>query len=145
MLERTEHGMDLVFDIAMPADWQIDIDAGSFAEILGNILDNAARHARRVVHVTGAATDGHIDFVIDDDGPGIPIDARGNVLRRGVRLDESGSGHGLGLAIVADLVEATGGTVTLEDAPDTGLRVRLRWPETLLSLVPSGRSDDGTL
>lgn len=143
VLERTEHGMNLVFDLDVPADWRIRIDSDSFAEILGNILDNAARHARRVVRVTGALDGTAIDFLIDDDGPGIPDERRAEVMRRGVRLDESGGGHGLGLAIVADLAEATGGAVTLEEAPDRGLRVRLRWPSTLLSHANPDRSEDG--
>jgi signal transduction histidine kinase len=143
VLERTEHGMNLVFDIDVPTDWRIRIDADSFAEILGNILDNAARHARRVVRVSAVLSDASIDFLIDDDGPGIPEERRVEVLRRGVRLDESGGGHGLGLAIVADLAEATGGTVTLAQAPGRGLRVRLRWPSTLLSHETSGRTEDG--
>jgi signal transduction histidine kinase len=133
VLERTESGMTLVFDSDIPADWEIGIDPDSFAEIFGNLLDNATRHARRVVRVGTALDAGRLSFVVDDDGPGIPAGQRDGVLRRGVRLDESGTGHGLGLAIVADLVEATGGTITLGDAPDQGLRVTLSWPDTLLT------------
>jgi len=133
VLERTERGMDLVFDAHVPAEWEIRIDADSFADVFGNLLDNAARHARRVVRVEAEQQAGRLTFIVDDDGPGIPVDQREGVLRRGVRLDESGAGHGLGLAIVADLVEATGGAITLGDAPERGLRVALSWPDTLLN------------
>lgn len=133
VLERTDRGMSLVFDSNIPAGWEIGIDAGSFAEIFGNLLDNAARHARRVVRVDASHEAGRLSFTVDDDGPGIPPDQRDGVLRRGVRLDETGTGHGLGLSIVADLVEATGGTITLGDAPDHGLRITLDWPDTLLT------------
>lgn len=133
VLERTDRGMGLVFDSDIPADWEIGIDAGSFAEIFGNLLDNATRHARRVVRVAAAHAVTRLIFTVDDDGPGIPAEQRDSVLRRGVRLDEAGSGHGLGLAIVADLVEATGGEIVLSEAPDHGLRVTLSWPATLLT------------
>lgn len=133
VLERTEQGMSLVFDSDVPADWEIGIDADSFAEIFGNLLDNATRHARRVVRVGAAHDAARLNFTVDDDGPGIPAGQRDDVLRRGVRLDETGSGHGLGLSIAADLVEATGGTISLGDAPDHGLRVTLSWPDTLLT------------
>lgn len=137
VLERTERGMDLVFDLDAPADWSIAIDPESFAEILGNLLDNAARHARRMVRVEGRLCGDRLLFTIDDDGPGIAEERRAHVLRRGVRLDESGPGHGLGLAIVADLVEATGGDLLLGDAPQRGLCVTLSWPASLLRKAPA--------
>ncbi len=133
VLERTEHGMALVFDSSVPEEWEVGIDPDSLAEIFGNLLDNATRHARRVIAVGAETPDGRVEFVVDDDGPGVPADRRDTILRRGVRLDESGAGHGLGLSIVADLVEATGGTITLGDSPKGGLRVTLGWPDTLLT------------
>lgn len=133
VLERTDRGMSLVFDADIPADWEIGIDADSFAEIFGNLLDNAARYARRVVRVDAVHDAARLTFTVDDDGPGIPVAQRDGVLRRGVRLDETGTGHGLGLSIVADLVEATGGTIVLGEAPEHGLRVTLSWPDTLLT------------
>jgi signal transduction histidine kinase len=133
VLERTERGMTLVFDAEVPSEWEIRIDADSFAEIFGNLLANATQHARRVVRVGASDEAGRLTFTVDDDGPGIPAAQREGVLHRGVRLDESGAGHGLGLAIVADLIEATGGTIALGESHGGGLRVSLGWPDTLLN------------
>jgi signal transduction histidine kinase len=133
VLARTEAGMTLVFDSTVPESWEIAIDPDAFAEMFGNLLDNAARFARRMVHVGAVQESGTIRIRVDDDGPGINPDQRNLVLRRGARLDETGSGHGLGLSIVADLAEATGGTVSLDAAPGGGLRVEIAWPEAMLT------------
>lgn len=103
-------------------------------EVLGNLLDNAARHARRRVQLSLQATDGGLALCVDDDGPGIAPEARTLALQRGARLDESHRGSGLGLAIVADLVEVYGGRFALEDGPLGGLRARLWLP---LALSPA--------
>lgn len=65
---------------------------------------------------------------ITDDGPGIVEAERDSALSRGVRLDEGGPRHGLGLSIARDFVEASGGTLELGDAGGGGLKVILRWP-----------------
>ncbi|MDB5705555.1 MAG: sensor histidine kinase [Sphingomonas bacterium] len=135
VLQRTEAGMMLVFDSDIPEDWRIAVDADAFAEIFGNLLDNAARFARRIVHVGAVRENGVLRFSIDDDGPGIAASERDLVLRRGARLDETGSGHGLGLAIVADLVDATGGSFILDDAPAGGLRGEIIWPDAMLTVA----------
>jgi signal transduction histidine kinase len=67
-------------------------------------------------------------LVIEDDGEGIGREAIEAVLVRGGRLDEAGPGHGLGLAIVHDLMQASGGKVALGRGPLGGLEVRLTWP-----------------
>lgn len=136
VLERTEAGATLVFDSDVPVSWSLAIDGETLAEIFGNLLDNAARHARRIVEVRAATDPSTIRFDIADDGPGIPAAKRELVLRRGMRLDEAGSGHGLGLSIVADLIEATGGTLTLGDAPAGGLLATIRWPKAILTTEP---------
>ena len=65
---------------------------------------------------------------VDDDGPGIAPERREAVLGRGTRLDEQVAGHGLGLGIVRDMVEAWGGSLSLEDSPLGGLRVAISLP-----------------
>jgi signal transduction histidine kinase len=67
-------------------------------------------------------------ITVDDDGLGIDAPMREQVLKRGVRADETAPGSGLGLAIVRDLAEAYGGSVTLEDSRDAGVRARLTLP-----------------
>jgi signal transduction histidine kinase len=71
------------------------------------------------------------DFVllIDDDGPGIPENRHDEVVSRGTRLDEQVAGHGLGLGIVRDIVEAWGGQMQLLVSPLGGLRVRIDLPD----------------
>jgi signal transduction histidine kinase len=54
-----------------------------------------------------------IRIVIEDDGPGVPEAKLARLVERGVRLDENGEGHGIGLAIVTDIVAAAGGRLQL--------------------------------
>ncbi|MBF7015552.1 ATP-binding protein (plasmid) [Novosphingobium resinovorum] len=83
--------------------------------------------ARRGVAISGIAEAGMICVFIDDDGPGMDAGRIDNALARGARLDEAGSGHSFGLAIVKELVDATGGTMEFDEAPIGGLRVALSW------------------
>ena len=66
--------------------------------------------------------------MIDDDGPGIDAAQRDEVLSRGSRLDEQVAGHGLGLGIVRDIVDAWGGGLQLAESPLGGLRVTVSLP-----------------
>lgn len=97
-------------------------------EVLGAILENAVRFASGVVVVSGEQDETGVRLFIDDDGPGIPPDIRHLALERGMRLDERGGRHGLGLAIAFDRVQASGGRLALAASPSGGLRVELQWP-----------------
>jgi signal transduction histidine kinase len=115
--------------LAIPPDLRVAIDAHDLAEILGNLLENAARHARTATLVTAdTESPERIRVTIDDDGPGIPAERREQVLQPGVRLDEGPSGDGFGLAIVRDLLALYGGQMALGDSPLGGLRVLLHCP-----------------
>lgn len=103
-------------------------DATDLAEILGNLLENAAKWARREVHLASRVEDGRLVLLVEDDGPGLAPEYRDEAFARGVRLDERRPGSGLGLAITRDLVEAYGGTVTLGTAALGGLSVRVALP-----------------
>jgi signal transduction histidine kinase len=97
-----------------------------------NLLDNARRHARHEVHVALGAQDGHVDLVVDDDGPGIAPEDRTRIFDRFTRLDEGrardAGGTGLGLAMVDKIAERHGGAVHVEDAPSGGARFAVRLP-----------------
>jgi signal transduction histidine kinase len=103
-------------------------------EMVGNLVDNACKWAKsRVdVQVSEAFRDGARLFfrvTVDDDGPGLPPEARDEVIRqRGKRLDESKPGSGLGLSIVSDLAALYAGRISLGEAALGGLRVELVLP-----------------
>lgn len=124
VLSRTPAGAALDWQVDISPDARAAIDPDDLSEALGNLLENAARHARSKLSV-GTHTDGdRITIRIEDDGPGIPADQIGHILQRGVRLDQSASGAGLGLAIVQDIAEAWNGSLALVPL-DQGLRAEL--------------------
>jgi signal transduction histidine kinase len=99
-------------------------------EIVGNLLENAAKWAERQIAVTLSTPEPKgerrfLRIVIEDDGPGIPDHQARQALKRGRRLDETKQGTGLGLAIVADLVEEYGGTLSLGKSTLGGLRAEV--------------------
>jgi len=103
-------------------------DREDLLELLGNLLDNACKWADSEVRLSIEEQPGRYLLVVDDDGPGIPVSEREQVLERGTRLDEQIDGHGLGLGIVRDIVEVWSGHMTLQDSPLGGLRVNIALP-----------------
>jgi signal transduction histidine kinase len=123
----------LAFEIAVPEDLKFRGERQDLEEMIGNLMDNAAKWADRAVRVSGRLMMEEtqrvlIEIEIDDDGPGLPPETRADVIKRGRRLDESKPGSGLGLSIVADLASLYGGSLALDVAEIGGLRVRLRLP-----------------
>ena len=113
---------------ATPADLRLPWDREDLLELLGNLLDNACKWADSQVSLSISCTDQAYLLTVNDDGPGIELQRRDEVLSRGTRLDEQRSGHGLGLGIVRDIVDAWGGTISLEDSDLGGLCVQVRLP-----------------
>jgi signal transduction histidine kinase len=100
--------------------------------VVRNLLDNAARHASMTVAVGLVTDDNVVELTVDDDGPGIPSEERERVFNRFTRLDDGrardAGGLGLGLSMVKAITEQHGGTVTVEDGPLGGARLRVRLP-----------------
>ncbi len=117
---------DITVDVTEGAEFRGD--RGDFMEVAGNLLDNACKWCRHKVHVrVTAAThaDGRagIQLTVADDGAGIPQEAGEMLLERGMRLDESAPGHGIGLAIVKDIAVSYGGDVRIARAELGGAEV----------------------
>ncbi len=105
---------------------------GQLARVLGNLLNNAQRHARSRVTVT-TRTDGMWAVLeVSDDGSGVPPAERERIFERFVRLDDARTrdegGAGLGLAIGADVAARHGGTLVVKEAPSGGALFELRLP-----------------
>jgi signal transduction histidine kinase len=120
------------FDLDGRREAVVAIERQDLDEILGNLIENAAKYGGGSVFVTIDARpeqSGMVDIWVEDDGAGIPERDRARIFDRGVRLDSGKPGTGLGLAIVRDVVEIYSGTVELAESEDLGgLLVRLRLP-----------------
>jgi signal transduction histidine kinase len=125
LARRKPVGVELA-DVAVPGDGR------ALRSMVAHLLDNAARHARRRVHVSLAAVDGQAVLTVDDDGRGIAPEDRERVFERFVRLDESRArdrgGAGLGLAVVRSVARAHGGTVRVDASPAGGARLLVTLP-----------------
>lgn len=102
--------------------------AADLEEMLGNLLDNAGRWAAHEVRIQARSEGQHVQIDVIDDGPGLAEEALQQVLQRGVRLDERDGSSGLGLAIVGDIVDSYGGTLTLRNT-GSGLCASLLLPQ----------------
>ena len=94
---------DKKLELNVSGNARVHADQGDLTEILGNLLDNACKWARGTVSLKiETDTRRGLRLVVQDDGPGIPLEQRSNILERGVRADEHAPGQGLGLALVRE-------------------------------------------
>ncbi len=113
---RTPRGRTLEFSLQVDEGATIAMEKADLAEVLGNLLDNAARHARSEIRITVSRSG---PVTIEDDGPGVPDTLTAVIVERGKRLDEQGAG--LGLAITEEILEAYGRSLRLERSNLGGL------------------------
>jgi signal transduction histidine kinase len=132
-LVRLHAARGVAVDVRVPTDHAFRGEAEDLDEMLGNLLDNACKWARSRVTVTSTRADGRIVLSVEDDGAGLDPAMWDRVLQRGVRADEAAPGSGIGLAIVRDLAELYGGSISLDRSSAGGLRARLE--------LPAGESD----
>jgi two-component system sensor histidine kinase PhoQ len=125
-LRRLEEGLAKVYkdkapviELDVAAGMRFRGETGDFLEVAGNLLDNACKWCRQRVRLTvrpldrANVDDSGMRLTVEDDGPGIPEKAADALLKRGMRLDESAPGHGIGLSIVKDIAASYGGSIDI--------------------------------
>ena len=127
VLKRTPAGRRIAWTVAAEPGLRVRIDLADLTEALGALAENAARHGRSAVRVTAGRRGPIAAIAIRDDGPGVQPEALERMRDRGERLDARFPGHGLGLAIAAEIAEAAGGTLELANAA-SGLEATLLLP-----------------
>ena len=120
-----ERQQQLLLNADDQADWTMEEEPGAIETLIQNLVGNAMQHspAQSIVTVTLEAASQGITIMVDDQGPGIPVHERSQVVERFQRAGP-GAGAGLGLSIVERLVKRHEGLLRLEDAPGNGLRIR---------------------
>jgi len=124
--------LDLQFEIDSHA--RFIGDQGDLMEIAGNLVDNACKWCMARVKVTASPLllpnsrrEGLL-LVVEDDGPGIAKEQHETVLKRGARLDERVSGQGIGLSVVQEIAQLSGGGVTIDISSLGGAKITVRLP-----------------
>jgi two-component system sensor histidine kinase PhoQ len=123
-----------VFNVSIEPGMQFRGDTGDFLELAGNLLDNACKWCKKSVRisivpsVSASAIASGMVLTISDDGPGIPQDAADALLQRGMRLDESTPGHGIGLAVVKDIAQSYGGQLAIKRSKSGGAEITVSIP-----------------
>ena len=109
-------------------------DSGDFLELAGNLLDNACKWCKQRVEISvsplsaSATVASGMQLIVSDDGPGIPKESTDTLLERGMRLDESTPGHGIGLAVVNDIARSYGGTLSIQQSKIGGAQITVSIP-----------------
>lgn len=120
---------NVTIDIAGHKQATVKVERQDLDEMLGNLIENAAKYGNGRVFVTVKTTPECVEIEVEDDGAGIPEAERVSIFDRGARLDTGKPGTGLGLAIVRDVAQIYGGSVHLEESEDLGgLLARLKLP-----------------
>ncbi len=118
-LRKVHHEKSPRIEVDVDPEARLRGDAGDLHELAGNLIDNACKWCSSNVRVSVSAITANnrhatgMVLRVEDDGPGVPSDDAGVLLQRGTRLDESTPGHGIGLAIVRDIVLSYGGAITI--------------------------------
>lgn len=95
-------------------------DEADLTEMLGNLLDNACKAAKSQVSLTIKIKIARLIIIVEDDGKGIPLELQSQILERGIRADSYQKGHGIGLAIVRDLIESYHGELVISRSEALG-------------------------
>ncbi|TFH89950.1 ATP-binding protein [Vibrio ouci] len=110
----------------LDSDIEVAVDKTDLDEMVGNLLENAYKWSSSIIRVhSQQSKEGDIDIIIEDDGPGIPDDKIQQAVKRGVRLDETTPGTGLGLNIVSEMAHSYRGKLTLSSSSMGGLKAVL--------------------
>ncbi len=127
-LEKVYQEKAIQLDRRLPSQMLLRMDEGDCLEVVGNLLDNAFKYGSRRINIIGLVQEDKSTLLtIEDDGEGLADSEIEQILNRGTRLDEATEGQGIGLAVVADIVESYNIELEFFRAGLGGLGVRLRF------------------
>jgi signal transduction histidine kinase len=128
VLKKTARGEELHWLADLPQDHQVDIHRQDLMELVGIILENAAKWARTRVTIRSTSIAAEARIEIADDGPGVPQERLSQLGQRGHRLDETAPGNGLGLAIATEILSINRGRIAFRRGDTGGLVVTIALP-----------------
>jgi len=127
-LAKVYHDKGVSVAVEVPGSLAFRCDQGDLLELLGNLLDNAHKWCTGRVKLSARGETGKLTLVVEDDGPGIPAREIERILQRGARADQSTPGQGIGLAVVASIVQAYDGEIGIGASPLGGAAITISLP-----------------
>lgn len=127
-LDKVYRDKKVHFETDFPENLRIPMEQGALLELTGNLLENAYRLCLGYIRVSAYIKDNWCEITVEDDGPGVPVDQRERILKRGERLDTQFPGQGIGTAVVVDIVDSYGGTLHLQDSSLGGAKFIITIP-----------------
>ena len=124
-LHKVYRDQQIQVDMRMTQGVAFKGDEGDLMELLGNLLDNAFKGAQKRIEIIAELQDTQLLLRIMDDGPGIEPKRVNELLKRGVRADQTTAGHGIGLSIVQNIVEAYKGELHIDKSASGGCEVKV--------------------
>ena len=115
-------------EVDIPTNLKFPGDERDLMELLGNLLENAFKYGDSKVGIRGDINNQLLQLHICDDGPGVPVELRQVILKRGERLDTSVQGQGIGLSVVTDIISSYQGELEIADSPYGGSCFIIRMP-----------------
>lgn len=127
-LDKVHHQKTVEVIVRVDDDIRLRGDEGDLMEILGNLLDNAYKWCLKMVRVHASKEQAKLTIKVEDDGPGINPNEITQIMQRGTRADEAMPGHGIGLAVVCDMVQAYNGSIAIGTSKLGGTEICLTLP-----------------
>lgn len=124
-VQKAHHDKHPEITMALDKTVSLRIDEGDLMELLGNLIDNAFKWCDQKIVVSAKQDQEHVVIQVKDDGPGIAQHEIARILERGVRADQSIPGHGIGLAIVRDIIQVYGGDLSIEKNIPSGASITI--------------------
>ena len=125
-LQKVYIDKNITAQINIPNESTIKIDQGDLYELLGNLLENAFKWSNNKILISAENTNNKIQIIIEDDGPGINENEKERIILRGQRADQNTPGHGIGLAIVSDILLMYNGTLEIKNSKTGGAKIIMK-------------------
>ena len=122
-LKKVHQDKNIKTQISIPDKITVKIDQGDLYELLGNLIENAFKWCNNKVSISVTPSKEKIQIIIEDDGPGINKNEKQRILLRGQRADQDTPGHGLGLAMVNDILLLYKGEIAISDSELGGAKI----------------------
>ena len=124
-LNKVYRDKTITMNVSVDDELMFSCDEGDLLELLGNLLDNAFKWCVKRIDIVAELQAGKLSLRVMDDGPGIPPQQVDRLLQRGVRADQTMAGHGIGLSIVRNIVQAYQGELNIRKSDLGGCEVAL--------------------